>query len=176
MAFQRHRSTEERKRSAIVLAKTLLQEIPGLLPEHRRECLGIALWKYTQAEGLSKYKTRFRSKASISAVARDLRHDHVCQRAIMIDTLLQAKSEDVDEILRNAVGCTITKDEHTLLERFKHLDGWERYRRAEIVVIDMETGQPFEFPHPREDKRHREELGSYRVSESSSADDPYSRN
>jgi hypothetical protein len=152
MAFQRHRSAEERKRSAIVLAKTLLQEIPGLLPEHRRECLGIALWKYTQAEGLSKYKTRFRSEASLSSAHSDLRHDHVCQRAIMIDTLLQAKSEDVDEILRNAVGCTVTKDEHILLERFKRFDGWERYRQAGLVVIDMETGQPVEFPLPREGK------------------------
>ena len=125
-----------------------MQDIPGLLPEHRRECLGIALWKYTEAEGSSKYKTRFRSKASLSAAPRDLRHDHVYQRAIMIEALLQAKSEDVDEILRNAVGCTVTKEEHTLLEQFKHLDGWERYRQAGMVVIDMETGQPFEFPLP----------------------------
>jgi hypothetical protein len=66
----------------------------------------------------------------------------------MIEALLQAKSEDVDEILRNAVGCTVTKEEHTLLEQFKHLDGWERYRQAGMVVIDMETGQPFEFPLP----------------------------
>ena len=151
MAFQRHRSAEERKCSAIVLAKTLLQEVPGLLPEHRRECLSIALWKYTEAEGLSKHKTRFRSKASLAAPS-DLRHDHVFQRANMIDALMQAKPEDIEEILKNAVGCTVTKEEHTLLERFKHLDGWERYRQAGIIVIDMETEKPREFPASREGK------------------------
>ena len=148
MAFQRHPSAEERRRSAVVLAKTLLQELPGLLPAHRRECLGIALWKYTEAEGVSKYKTRFRSEASL-ATPRDFRHDHVFQRVSMIEALMQAKPEDVDEIIKGAVGCTVTKDEHTRLDRFRHLDGWERYRQARIVVIDMETGKPFELPPSR---------------------------
>jgi hypothetical protein len=138
MAFQRHRSAEERKRSAVILAK-----LPGLLLEHRRECLGIALWKYTEAEGVSKHKTRLRSEGSL-ADPSDLRHDLVFQRANMIDALLRAKPEDVDSIIQGAVGCTVTNDEHTRLDRFKHLDGWERYRQAGIVVIDMETGKPFE--------------------------------
>jgi hypothetical protein len=149
MAFQRHRSAEERRRSAVILAKTLLQELPGLLPEHRRECLGIALWKYTEAEGISKYKTRFRSEATLAAASADLRHDYVFQRANMIEALMQAKSEDVDKIIKGAVGCTVTKDEHARLDQFKHLDGWERYRQARIVVIDMETGKPFELPPAR---------------------------
>jgi hypothetical protein len=63
----------------------------------------------------------------------------------MVKVLMEASPEAVDEILKKAVGCTITKDEHDLLGRFQHLDGWERYRRAGIVVIDMETGKPFEF-------------------------------
>jgi hypothetical protein len=70
----------------------------------------------------------------------------------MIDALMQAKPEDIEEILKNAVGCTVTKEEHTLLERFKHLDGWERYRQAGIIVIDMETEKPREFPASREGK------------------------
>ena len=149
MAFERHPSAEERRRSVLVLIRTLLQEIPGLLSEHRQECLGIALWKITEAEGLHKHKTRFRSEASL-AVRDDLRHDHVFQRANMVQALMQANPDAVEGILADAVGCTITKAEHASLGQFKHLDGWERYRQAGIVVIDMETGKPFEFPPPHQ--------------------------
>jgi len=30
----------------------------------------------------------------------------------MIEALMLAKPEDVDEIIKDAVGCTVTKDEH----------------------------------------------------------------
>jgi hypothetical protein len=145
MAFQRHPFAEQRRRSAVVLAKVLLREVPGLLPEHRRECLGIALWKYTEAEGVHKHKTRFRSKASLSASPADLRHDHVFQRANMIEALMRVGETGVEEIIKNAVGCTITKAAHIRLNEFKHLDGWERYNRAGIEIIDMEAETPLEF-------------------------------
>jgi hypothetical protein len=146
LPFKRRPDAEEIKDSAAILAKTLLQDIPGLLPEHRRECMRIALWKITEAEAgrTGKHRTRFRSMASLSGEA--LRHDHVFQQAKMLDALMEAKPEGVDAILRNAVGCTVTKEEHYLLDRYKHLDGWERYKQAGIVVIDMETGKPFGFP------------------------------
>lgn len=150
MAFQRHPFAEERRRSAVVLIKTLLEE-PGLWPKHRREFLKIALFKLTEAEGVSKYKTRLRSEASLAASFsdRDLRHDHVFQRADMVEALMQAKPGDVDEIINRAVGCTVTKNEHRLLDQFKNSDGWERYRKANIVVIDMETRKPLELPPSR---------------------------
>jgi hypothetical protein len=89
-AFKRRPDAEKVKHSAITLAKTLLQDIPGLLPEHRRECLRIALWKITQAETgrAGKHRTRFRSMASLSSEA--LRHDHVFQQAKMLDALTEA--------------------------------------------------------------------------------------
>ena len=67
----------------------------------------------------------------------------------MIEALLQATPEGIDDILENAVGCTVTKDEHDRLDQFKNLDGWERYSRAGIVVIDTEAEKPLEFPEPR---------------------------
>ena len=130
----------------MTLVKALLQ-MPGLIPEHRREFLKLALWKVTEAESLNKYKTQLRSQAACGcASGTKLQHDHVFQRSLMVDVLLTASPETIDDTLKSAVGCTITKDEHTRLGGFKHLDGWDRYRAAQIVVIDTETGMPFPFP------------------------------
>lgn len=145
-SFERHPLAEERLNSAVTLVKAMLQ-LPGLIPEHRREFLKLALWKVTEAESLNKYKTQLRSQAACScAPGTKLQHDHVFQRSRMVDVLLTASPEAIDDILKSAVGCTITKDEHTRLSDFKHLDGWDRYRAAQIVVIDTETGLPFSLP------------------------------
>jgi hypothetical protein len=146
LIFQRHPLAEERLHSAVALVKGLLQ-MPGLIPEHRREFLKLALWKVTEAGSSNKYKTQLRSQAACSsAPGTKLQHDHVFQRSLMVDVLLTASSEAIDDILKSAVGCTITKDEHTRLSEFNHLDGWDRYRAAQIVVIDTETGLPLSFP------------------------------
>jgi hypothetical protein len=55
----------------------------------------------------------------------------------MIDELLEAASEDaIEGILACAVGCTVTLDEHSRLHCFDDEYGWERYRKAGIVVLD----------------------------------------
>lgn len=140
--YERHPRAEERLRSAVLLVKALLQT-PGLIPEHRKKFVKLALWEVTEAEGKAKYKTRFQSQKALSAGPETkLQHEHVYPRAKMSDALLAAKPEDIDEILKNAVGCTVTEEEHDRLGGFKHCDGWERYRKAGIVVIDTETGRP----------------------------------
>jgi hypothetical protein len=60
----------------------------------------------------------------------------------MIDALLNAKPEEVDCILTNAVGCTVTLDEHLRLSKFdgEH-SGWERYRQAKVPVKNTQTGE-----------------------------------
>jgi hypothetical protein len=139
MTYRRHPEAEARRRSAVALIKLLLSGSQELLPAHRHEFLKLALWKITEAE-TAKYQTRFRSEASLSSSM--LQHDHVFQRALMVEALLAAPAEKVDEILSAAIGCTITREEHRRLNHFKHLDGWERYSESGIVVIDMETGKP----------------------------------
>ncbi len=67
----------------------------------------------------------------------------------MVKALLAAPSEKVDDILSAAIGCTITREEHRRLNHFRHLDGWERYLEAGIVVIDMETGKPVDLSQLR---------------------------
>src|SRR5437868_4406015 len=118
--FKRHSRAEQRKRSAVALVKRLLpQPSDDILPEHRREALGMALFKLTEAES-GKYATRYRSKEALTADKTLLRHDHVLQRGEMIKRLLTARPEDVDDILDAAVGCTITKDEHARLAQYSN--------------------------------------------------------
>lgn len=135
--FTVHSQAEARTRSAIVLIKLLLQKTLDVIPEHRKELLNIALWKLTEAEGMHKHRTRFCSEAALSASKKDLRHDHVFQRSLMIHSLMTSSREEVDCILAKAVACTITHYEHTLLNEHKRLDGWKRYEAAGIKVIDM---------------------------------------
>jgi hypothetical protein len=121
--------------------------MPGLIPEHRREFLKLALWKVTEAEGRTKYTTRMCSHEALShPPGSKLEHDHVFQRSLMVDALLSASPDTVDAIIKGAIGCTITKAEHDRLKQFAHLDGWARYRAARIVVINTETGEPFALP------------------------------
>jgi hypothetical protein len=60
----------------------------------------------------------------------------------MVKALLKATPDEVEDIVGVAIGCTVTKDEHLTLNQFKSWDGWERYLRAGITVMDMETGEP----------------------------------
>jgi len=111
------------------------------LPNHLRELLRILLWKMTQAE-TSTHKTRFQSQEAIKFREKgNLRHDHVFQCVKMIDALL-ADPEKADEILKTSIGCTVTAAEHKLLHKFNEADGWERYRKAGIVVMDTSQHPP----------------------------------
>ena len=143
--YKRHPFAEERMRSAINLVKGLLT-LPGLIEEHRNEFVRLALWKVTEAEGKAKYKTRFQSQGAMAARENvKLQYEHVYPRAKMRNMLLAARPEEIDEIISKAVGCTVTEEEHHRLSAIKNCDGWERYIRAGIVVIDMETGSPLEY-------------------------------
>lgn len=134
-------------RSARRLVKLLLQEDSEILPKHREECLGIALWKITEAESEHKHRTRLCSETVYeSPLTASLRHEHVYRKKHMIQSLIKSRPEDVDRILDLAVGCTVTIEEHILLHKYEDKDGWERYKAAGIAVIDACDGRIFEFP------------------------------
>src|ERR1700733_11955665 len=141
--FKAHKQAEARRRSASHLIKLLLQEDPAILRVHRAEAMSVALWKFTEADG--KHNTPYCSQCALAAPKAERIHEHVFQRALMIDELLKSPN-DVDKILQQAHGCLVTRQEHALLENYKHLYGWERYSRAGITVIDMRTQQVFELP------------------------------
>lgn len=140
MIFKPHPLAEKRRRSIGLLIKMVLaNKGPDILEKHVRDLLGTLLWKLTEADG--KYSTRYQSCAAIECNDRSkLRHDHVYPRSKLIDALLKAKPEELDEILSCAVGCTVTVDEHLRLSRFDdECTGWDRYRKATVQVKDTET-------------------------------------
>jgi hypothetical protein len=142
LTFKPYPDAEARKRSAITLVKYLLEaKNREILLRHRRALLNVLLWKITEAES-PKYKTRFRSQGVLDCGGKGkLQHDHVFQRKKMVDELVKAKPHKVDGIVKNAIGCAVTHDEHTRLSEFKEYDGWVRYQKARIAVTDMKTNK-----------------------------------
>jgi hypothetical protein len=55
------------------------------------------------------------------------------------------RPHDALAIRDNACGCVVTIEEHDALTRIdrqdKEVDGWDRYRRAGIAVIDRSSGE-----------------------------------
>jgi len=143
MLFKSHPKADERRRSAVAIIRVLLSnKKPEVLPEHLRELLDTMLWKITEADG--KYKTRHQCVGALQCKNKKLlRHDHVYPKEKMIDALLNAKPENVEEILAIAVGCIVTVEEHLRLSQFdgEHY-GWSRYRRAGVVVMDTSRHPP----------------------------------
>jgi hypothetical protein len=125
MVFKPHPQSDARRRSAVALIKYLLTEKkPGALSTHYRQLLSVLLWKITLAES-SKYKTRLQSEGARRCSDKaKLRHDHVFQRSRMIAALEKAAPHEVDEVLKSAIGCTVTVEEHTRLSKFDKEYGW----------------------------------------------------
>ena len=150
IVFKQHPQSETRKLSAATLIKYLLAlKNPEILPTHVRQLLHVLLWKVTEAEG-GKYKTRFKSQRAIDCSDKSqLRHDHVVPRTKMIAALKKAPDK-VDDILKSAIGCIVTTEEHALLSRFdKECDGWDRYEKAGVIVIDTRTGKRVTSGHAK---------------------------
>lgn len=91
-----------------------------VLEEHKKVLISRMLWKITEAHG--KYNTRYCSVKALKGSQDDRRHDHVWTR----------------KQIHRAIGCTVTKSEHDKLTGFDTLcDGWDRYKRAGIAVLDL---------------------------------------
>jgi hypothetical protein len=103
----------------------------------KRKVIDSMLWNITGAFG--KYNTRYISKEAMENHDIVKNHEHVFRKKNMINNIL-AHPEELDSILENAVGCTVTIDEHKLLGEVdrsnKGIDGWERYKQAGISVYD----------------------------------------
>jgi hypothetical protein len=63
---------------------------------------------------------------------------------------LKKAPDKVDDILKSAIGCIVTTEEHALLSRFdKECDGWDRYEKAGVIVIDTRTGKRVTSGHAK---------------------------
>lgn len=114
----------------------------GMLHSHRRHLLKLAQWWVTEADG--KWRTRFRSQAVVHLAMTEpeaqvrINHEHVYGRASLADRML-ADPTQVEPILELCVGCIVTVDEHRRLSALRDAEGWERYERAGVFVVDAES-------------------------------------
>jgi hypothetical protein len=117
---------------------------------HKIKLLAQMLWIMTEADGLTteqrtnyKYKITYISEAvkkrhdSGDKSIKGLRHEHVYTKAGLIHELL-ASPKDIDLILKKAIACIVTDEEHLLLPH-KGYVGWERYKKAKIRVWDTKA-------------------------------------
>jgi hypothetical protein len=108
-----------------------------------RRILKQAIWEVAYATGntQSRFLGQYRSESVIQNIGLKIERDHVHQMANLIEELLCADC-DVQSIVLKSECCIITREEHLRLTSLpRSIDGWERYRHAEIVVMDMKTGQ-----------------------------------
>lgn len=112
---------------------------------HKRDLLDICIWQITEVDG--KWNTRFRSEgAMIKEDWGTAQHEHVFQRKILIDRLI--RGEDIYSVVRNAIPCIVTRTEHKILSdvsRDSQIDGWERYKVADITVFDLKNDCEYDF-------------------------------
>lgn len=134
----RRQTEDDLLKSAITLVEASLAL--DILDCHKRDVINGMLWSITQARG--KYTTRFRSTAAMHAPAgTKLQHEHVITRKELV-TAIMREPHRASELLRTAVGCVVTVDEHRRLTQVTrqqpHLHGWERYTAAGIEIIDTD--------------------------------------
>lgn len=143
--FIPHKQAESRRASALRLVEVLA---PMDIDEPiKRRMLSHSLWFVTETEGTSKYRTRFMSRKAIGKNPRQLHHEHVIPRKVLVDAMVR-EPHRAAEIAATAIGCTVTRKEHEALTKLDKSEpgvvGWDRYRRAGIVIIDTVTGEPLE--------------------------------
>ena len=143
--FVPHKAAETRRASALRLVEVIAPlEIDESI---KRKMLSHSLWFVTETEGTSKYRTRFMSKRAIGKDSKRLHHEHVIPRKVLVDAMMR-EPHRAAEIANTAIGCTVTRKEHEALTKLDESEpgvvGWDRYRRAGIVVIDTATGEPLE--------------------------------
>jgi hypothetical protein len=144
--YRPRRDADERRASARELIRAIL-DAPGILPSHRKEFVGLALWKVTMSDTFND-GLRYRSVGALEQPGAKLQHEHVYRRERMAAALI-AQPDRIDELLPKAVGCLVTVEEHRRLGQVgDHVDGWERYARAGVSVIDMATGTPLDLSRP----------------------------
>jgi hypothetical protein len=139
--YRRHPHADARIQSALTAASVILAA--DILPEHKRELLSICLWKLSLAEGAGKYQTRFLSPGTIGKPPTLLAHEHVHERARRTHAQMQGETT-IDSLRSLVFACTVLREEHARLTALGKtspgVEGWDRYRRAGIAVIDRQQG------------------------------------
>jgi hypothetical protein len=146
---------EEDYKAEISSAKNAIRHILNT-PEpfrliHKKRLIGEMIWRITEGDGLLSEEKRTGYKKHLTYISEsvkkrrdvgnydisDLIHEHVFKKSRLVDKLI-ANPVGIDEILKNAIACVVTKEEHKILHKLdktdKEIDGWERYIKARIGV------------------------------------------
>lgn len=134
-----HKDREKRINSAIMAINAILPL--DLYLSHKKELLSVCIWKITEADG--KLKVRYWSERSLTVLPKDLCHEHVFERKELISRLLSG--ENIDSVVKNAIACMVTKDEHIALNS-SSASGWDRYKECGIRVFDSAENEWLEYP------------------------------
>ncbi|HSK96390.1 MAG TPA: hypothetical protein VK891_07230 [Euzebyales bacterium] len=109
-------------------------------PESRDRRLTHELYRWTGWGESGKADVRYISegvRTHLGPVVVD--HEHVHTLRTLKQRLLAG--EDVDDVMRDAVACVVTREEHRRLTRFdRSATGWQRYARAGVRVWDRTAG------------------------------------
>lgn len=128
--------------SALAAARFAVDPSQPLVERHRKGILNGCIWLITEGTVGKKYQTRYRTSAAVASKNGPLRHEHVYTRKSLVARMVNG--EPVEAVLKEAIGCTVTAEEHDRLRPFDSThEGWERYRQAGIDVLDMATGDPY---------------------------------
>ncbi|MDO8558146.1 MAG: hypothetical protein Q7S09_03080 [bacterium] len=134
------------KRKDVLLSATnAIDQILSMLnviEKHKKEMLSDMIFKITEVDGkssppyLSKkvYKIRLAENEKNAGLVQD----HVFTRKGLIQKLLKNPTRS-KYILKNAISCTVTKEEHNKLSAIKNADGWKRYKKAGIKVYSKQS-------------------------------------
>lgn len=110
----------------------------NLNQEIAKKILDTLIWKITEINGKHEGVEKW-SEEALKIIGnkryyeKKLRHDHVFTRESLINELLEYPKR-VDKILKKAVACIVTKEEHGRLNKIKNVEGWDRYKEARISV------------------------------------------
>lgn len=130
--YSKKKNSEENITSATNAIGQILN-MKNILDKHKKELLSVMIWKISEANG--KWNLNYLSEETLSEEDVSIYHEHVVTRQELIKLLL-AQPDQYKKILSKVTACLVTKSEHNLLEKHKHLSGWDRYKKAGIKVFD----------------------------------------
>jgi hypothetical protein len=113
------------KRSALKLAQAIAELGDDVDPKHQRKLLRDIVWIVTEAN--SKYNTRYVLEHVYKAQKPN--HEHVVPIESLVKRMLE-RPDIISQVLDDAIGCLVTKEEHRLLPKKSTGEGWDRYRQG----------------------------------------------
>lgn len=128
-------SPEEQIKESKKIIGIILNPSYNIHIDMKRKVIDTMLWNITGAFG--KFHTRFISDGAKISHDELLNHEHVFTKKSLIQRIL-ADQDNLETILKDAIGCVVTKDEHNRLNKEKNVEGWQRYIKAKIKVWELD--------------------------------------